>query len=603
MRKLAMGECGTTRKKIVRVTARERKGEGEEDDVCVSASSRPFRRWMQRKLTSKALNEVTFQTWGADVYKLIDVGPEQRDVYLLAGDYSTAFSGHLDVGRRGADIQSTEQSDFSITGQSTRLRSCTNPWVLLLLGHLTIKNLTKSSRTSQGEFLSLVEKRCLTSAHRRLLGLHRRHMMTDGITVNKMGADVYLGAVNAGHLIPRRLDVRLPKTDVYGLSGRREDKNFCKIDTHFRVRDAYVPVINYVHQTPRHFHVRQQNTDVYIIINIGAPSQLSSTRLRGGNNLTTTRWRWRDRRSSWWLAVVFVVARGGAIGHSCSSLFSFWFYSGCKEEDGKLTERGETRRLRKLGVVDGCTGGVAMGVLVASSGVLQEDFAWLLENADAIDMCPKYNMKLTSYLNHFFKKTSWLRSTRKHSQSIFYEGLLALGQQQFEMAKLHWSFALAKKIDLSGWDSKEPLQLFDNVPTKAVEDEILTWFTTEAYGEDFLPRQDMFRFVDYGEFPSEQGVVESCTTVIGLGSSEESNEINILTIDELHGSLLQKHSRGEAWERQRPCIQLVLTHACLVSPSQISQHSTTLTLLYNNPWNSTLTTTGELLGIRPDTSG
>ncbi|WJZ82833.1 hypothetical protein VitviT2T_002558 [Vitis vinifera] len=32
----------------------------------------------------------------------------------------------------------------------------------------------------------------------------------------------------------------------------------------------------------------------------------------------------------------------------------------------------------------------------------------------------------------------------------FYEGLLALGQQQFEMAKLHWSFALAKKLDLSG---------------------------------------------------------------------------------------------------------------------------------------------------------
>ncbi|XP_027331808.1 protein CLMP1 [Abrus precatorius] len=48
----------------------------------------------------------------------------------------------------------------------------------------------------------------------------------------------------------------------------------------------------------------------------------------------------------------------------------------------------------------------------------------------------------------------------------FYEGLLALGQQQFEMAKLHWSFALAKKIDLSGWDSKETLQLFDSAEEK-----------------------------------------------------------------------------------------------------------------------------------------
>ncbi|KAJ7967752.1 Octicosapeptide/Phox/Bem1p domain-containing protein / tetratricopeptide repeat-containing protein [Quillaja saponaria] len=48
----------------------------------------------------------------------------------------------------------------------------------------------------------------------------------------------------------------------------------------------------------------------------------------------------------------------------------------------------------------------------------------------------------------------------------FYEGLLALGQQQFEMAKLHWSFALAKKIDLSGWDSTETLRLFDNAEEK-----------------------------------------------------------------------------------------------------------------------------------------
>ncbi|KDP20690.1 hypothetical protein JCGZ_21161 [Jatropha curcas] len=51
-------------------------------------------------------------------------------------------------------------------------------------------------------------------------------------------------------------------------------------------------------------------------------------------------------------------------------------------------------------------------------------------------------------------------------KSDFYEGLLALGQQQFEMAKLHWSFALAKKIDLSSWDSTETLKLFDSAEEK-----------------------------------------------------------------------------------------------------------------------------------------
>ncbi|XVF03572.1 hypothetical protein REPUB_Repub05bG0005000 [Reevesia pubescens] len=48
----------------------------------------------------------------------------------------------------------------------------------------------------------------------------------------------------------------------------------------------------------------------------------------------------------------------------------------------------------------------------------------------------------------------------------FYEGLLALGQQQFEMAKLNWSFVLAKKIDLSSWDPAETLQLFDSAEEK-----------------------------------------------------------------------------------------------------------------------------------------
>ncbi|XP_042448394.1 protein CLMP1-like [Zingiber officinale] len=48
----------------------------------------------------------------------------------------------------------------------------------------------------------------------------------------------------------------------------------------------------------------------------------------------------------------------------------------------------------------------------------------------------------------------------------FYEGLLALGQQEFETAKLHWSFALAKKLDLSTWDSSETIRLFDGAEKK-----------------------------------------------------------------------------------------------------------------------------------------
>uniref|UniRef100_A0A1D1YNZ0 Tetratricopeptide repeat protein 1 n=1 Tax=Anthurium amnicola TaxID=1678845 RepID=A0A1D1YNZ0_9ARAE len=48
----------------------------------------------------------------------------------------------------------------------------------------------------------------------------------------------------------------------------------------------------------------------------------------------------------------------------------------------------------------------------------------------------------------------------------FYEGLLALGQQHFETAKLQWSFALANKIDLASWDSSETIQLFNSAEEK-----------------------------------------------------------------------------------------------------------------------------------------
>lgn len=66
-------------------------------------------------------------------------------------------------------------------------------------------------------------------------------------------------------------------------------------------------------------------------------------------------------------------------------------------------------------------------------------------------------------------KYSLAREKYEEALSIkpdFYEGLLALGQQQFEMAKLHWSFALARKIDLSTCNSTEMLKLFDSAEEK-----------------------------------------------------------------------------------------------------------------------------------------
>lgn len=45
----------------------------------------------------------------------------------------------------------------------------------------------------------------------------------------------------------------------------------------------------------------------------------------------------------------------------------------------------------------------------------------------------------------------------------FYEGVLALGQQQFEQAKLSWYYAVGTNVDLENWPStEEVLQLYNN---------------------------------------------------------------------------------------------------------------------------------------------
>lgn len=68
-------------------------------------------------------------------------------------------------------------------------------------------------------------------------------------------------------------------------------------------------------------------------------------------------------------------------------------------------------------------------------------------------------------------KEKYTLAKQKYEEALlikpdFYEGLLALGQQQFEMAKLHWSFILAKKEELSKWDPTETIGLFDSAEEK-----------------------------------------------------------------------------------------------------------------------------------------
>jgi tetratricopeptide (TPR) repeat protein len=83
------------------------------------------------------------------------------------------------------------------------------------------------------------------------------------------------------------------------------------------------------------------------------------------------------------------------------------------------------------------------------------------------ESAPKEVMAAQLRTAYYWVKERYALAGHKYEEALkikpdFYEGLLALGQQHFETAKLHWSYALADKADLSTWDSLETFKLFDS---------------------------------------------------------------------------------------------------------------------------------------------
>ncbi|KAJ1440070.1 Tetratricopeptide-like helical domain superfamily [Sesbania bispinosa] len=64
-------------------------------------------------------------------------------------------------------------------------------------------------------------------------------------------------------------------------------------------------------------------------------------------------------------------------------------------------------------------------------------------------------------------------------KSDFYEGFLALGQQQFEQAKLSWYYALSSNVDLATWPSTEVLQLYNSAEDN-MEKGMMIWEESEG---------------------------------------------------------------------------------------------------------------------------
>lgn len=65
-------------------------------------------------------------------------------------------------------------------------------------------------------------------------------------------------------------------------------------------------------------------------------------------------------------------------------------------------------------------------------------------------------------------ESEYVKAGEKYRESLkfkpdFYEGHLALGQQQFEQAKLSWYNAIGSKVNLETWPSEGLLDLFDSI--------------------------------------------------------------------------------------------------------------------------------------------
>ncbi|ONK70377.1 uncharacterized protein A4U43_C05F33090 [Asparagus officinalis] len=61
----------------------------------------------------------------------------------------------------------------------------------------------------------------------------------------------------------------------------------------------------------------------------------------------------------------------------------------------------------------------------------------------------------------------YIKAGKRYEEALkikpdFYEGFLALGQQQFEQAKLSWYYAIGSKVDLDTWSPNEVSELFNN---------------------------------------------------------------------------------------------------------------------------------------------
>ncbi|XP_058067426.1 protein PHOX1-like [Magnolia sinica] len=148
----------------------------------------------------------------------------------------------------------------------------------------------------------------------------------------------------------------------------------------------------------------------------------------------------------------------------------------------------------------------AQGLLEDAAGKFQEMMAVALFNWGNVHMSQaRKRMILTedassdSVIEQVRSAYAWSKrenkkAGEKYKEALkikhdFYEGFLALGQQQFERAKLSWCFAMGNKVDLKTWPSSIVINLFTHAEENIVRGAEI-WEQVEAKGLNRLSRID-----------------------------------------------------------------------------------------------------------------
>ncbi|KAL9274943.1 PHOX1-like protein [Drosera capensis] len=91
----------------------------------------------------------------------------------------------------------------------------------------------------------------------------------------------------------------------------------------------------------------------------------------------------------------------------------------------------------------------------------------------------------------------YMRARMRYEEAMkikpdFYEGLLALGRQHFEQAKLSWNYAIATKVDLEASASSEVLQLYNKAEDN-MEAGMHLWEEMEERWQNGLSKEENLR--------------------------------------------------------------------------------------------------------------